>query len=178
MTHDDNSLVERARAGDRVAYQHLLERHYDMMFRVAYRYTGQRADAEDIAQEVCVGLVRKLHSFGGKSSFTTWLYRVVVNSCRDMQKHRKSVLRSEDGYIELDALGHAEQADTNRKVQWLYRAIGALEPTLKETALLVLTEELSHAEAGAILGCKESTVSWRMHEVRKLLKDAMGSYHE
>lgn len=178
MTQEDNILVERACAGDRTAYRQLLERHYDMMFRVAYRYTGHRQDAEDIAQDVSVGLIGRLRSFKGRSRFPTWLYRVVVNSCRDMQKHRRSVARSEDGFVELEAHGQAEQAEASRRIAWLYRAICGLETSLKETALLVLAEELSHAEVAVILGCKESTVSWRMHEVRKLLKAGMGADHE
>lgn len=178
MTQEDTILVRRAAGGDREAYRRLLEAHYGMMFRVAYRYTGHRQDAEDIAQDVCVRLVHKLGSFRGTSSFTTWLYRVVVNACRDMQKHRGVIKRSEDSFRELEALGQEEQRDGQRQVAWLYRAIYSLEPSLKETALLVLAEELSHAEAADILGCKESTVSWRMHALRKQLKEVMGSYHD
>lgn len=149
-----------------------------MMFRVAYRFTGHRQDAEDVAQDVCVGLASKLNGFKRNSRFTTWLYRVVVNACRDMHKHRSSVARSEDGYMEMESLGQADDADTKRKVSWVYHAINALEPSLKETALLVLAEELSHAEVAHILGCKESTISWRMHEVRAQLKQAIGGYHD
>ena len=57
-----------------------------------------------------------------------------------------------------------------RESDWLYRTLDRLSDDLRETTILVLAEELSHAEAGAILGIKESTVSWRMHEVRKKLK--------
>ncbi len=178
MKQDDNILVERACKGDRAAFQLLIERYYDMMFRVAYRYTGHRQDAEDVAQEICIGLAHKLGSFKGKSSFSTWLYRIIVNACRDMFKHRASVARSEEGFIELESLGIAEQNDSARKIAWLYRNIVHLEESLKETALLVLTEECSHAEAADILGCKESTVSWRMHEVRKHLKSAMDDYND
>ena len=70
----------------------------------------------------------------------------------------------------------AEAFEDNRKVAWLYRVIAELEETLRETALLVLAEALSHAEAAKILGCAESTVSWRMHEVRKLLKQRVDTY--
>jgi RNA polymerase sigma-70 factor, ECF subfamily len=172
------TMIELAKKGDALAFQQLLHQHYKMMYRVAYRFTGQAQDAEDIAQEVCVGLVHKLSSFNGKSSFSTWLYRVVVNACRDYQKKRSTHRKLESNYIDLEKSEQSDKNDSNKKIAWLYRTIATLEQSLKETALLVLTEELSHGEAGKILGCAESTISWRMHEIRKHLKSAIGSYHE
>lgn len=178
MTGNETAIIERAKKGDSAAFSQLLTQHYDMMHRVAYRFTGKAQDAEDIAQEVCVGLVHKLQSFNGRSSFSTWLYRVVVNSCRDFHKKNNSHRNLESNYLELEKNEQSDKNEANKKLAWLYRAIAELEQSLKETALLVLTEELSHAEAGKILGCAESTISWRMHEVRKHLKNAMGSYHD
>jgi RNA polymerase sigma-70 factor, ECF subfamily len=171
-------LIEQAKAGDRNAFQQLLEEHYTMIYRVAYHYTGQAQDAEDIAQDVCVSLVRTIHTFRAESSVSTWLYRIVVNACRDLHKKRSSHQRLQQGYTELQQHDAAIQDETARKRAWLYRSIAAMEPALKETALLVLTEELSHAEAGMVLGCAESTISWRMHEIRKQLKAALEAYHD
>jgi len=176
--YNELATIELAKKGDSVAFQQLLEKHYSMMYRVAYRFTGQAQDAEDIAQEVCVGLVGKLQGFNGKSSFSTWLYRVVVNTCRDFHKKVSTHRTLDKCYIELEKNELSDKHDSNKKIAWLYRNIANLEQSLKETALLVLAEELSHAEAGNILGCAESTISWRMSEVRKHLKNAMGSYHE
>ena len=69
----------------------------------------------------------------------------------------------------------ADWKDTANKVAWLHEAIGALDPTMKETVLLVVAEELSHREAAEILGVAEKTVSWRMHEARKHLKGMLES---
>lgn len=175
--NDELTMIELAKKGDSSAFQQLLMQHYDMMYRVAWRFTGQAQDAEDIAQEVCVGLTHKLQSFSGKSSFSTWLYRVVVNACRDYQRKRGNHRRLESNYIDIEKNEISDKNDSDKKLLWLYRTIATFEESLKETALLVLTEELSHAEAGKILGCAESTISWRMHEVRKHLKNAIGSYH-
>lgn len=176
MTQEEaEKLAMRARAGDRAAFERLLAGHYDMMFRVAYRFTGSREDAEDIAQEVCCALPAKLQSFRAESKFTTWVYRVIVNACRDMQKQRGNQGDLAKRYTEFDGLMRAESAEANAQVAWLYRQIAGLEPALKETALLVLAEDRSHAEAGKILGCAESTISWRMHEIRKLLKTEAGA---
>jgi len=175
MLDSNPDLIERVRKGDRRAFQMLLEGHYDMIHRVAYRFTGFMEDADDIAQDVCMTLADKIKSFRGESSFRTWLYRIVVNSCKDHIKKRATSRTNDVGYIELENSQRAASADTNKMVAWIYREIAQLGEPLKGTALLVLAEDLSHAEAGNVLGCAESTVSWRMHEVRKLLKAKKGA---
>lgn len=140
---------------------------------MAYSFTGHRDDAADIAQEVCMKLVDKLASFRGESSFITWLYRIILNTCRDTAKKDRTQRDLQHRYMEYDGLLQADHADSQHKVAALYHAIATLSVDLQETALLVLAEELSHAEAGAVLGCAESTVSWRMHELRRQLKPLM-----
>ncbi len=170
-------IITRAKRGDAQAFRALLEQHYNMIYRVSYRFTGHTQDAEDVTQEVCVALVDKLASFKGKSSFTTWLYRVVVNQCRDFQKNRGRSRSRDLAYSEFEKLSMADTREDQKRTAWLYRSIDALDSPLKETALLVVAEELTHAEAAKILDCKESTISWRMHEVREFLTQAMDSYH-
>lgn len=169
MDASDLDLVRLARNGDRTAFRQLLERHYDLMFRVAYRLLGSRAEAEDAAQEMAMALARKIGSFGGRSRFSTWLYQLALNHCRDHIRKRKTAGRMEAAFVEVDARRSADWADSDRRLQWLYQAIDRLAPDLRETALLVLAEDMNHAEAGEVLGVKESTVSWRMHEIRKRL---------
>ena len=82
----DETLVAGAIAGDRAAFAALVERHYDYVYRVAYRLAGNRADAEDIAQEVCVRLGRAIRGFKGAGRFTTWLYALTLNAVRDMAR--------------------------------------------------------------------------------------------
>lgn len=144
-----------------------------MIYRMAYRYTGNKSDAEDIAQDICLKLVHKLGSFKGNGRFSTWLYSLVMNRCRDSDKSRRSHRALEQNYTEIEKHEQENQKDSNRKIAWLYRHISQLEPALKETALLVLTEELSHGEAARILGCAESTISWRMLKIREYLKERL-----
>lgn len=177
MNEDLQQIITNAQRGDREAFRRLLQSQYGMIYRVAYRFTGNVADAEDVAQEVCMALVDRLGSYKGGSSFSTWLYRVVVNQCHDARKKKRADSARDTQYIELEAMETADAKEANRKASWLYRAIAMLKPPLPETALLVLGEELSHAEAGKILGCKESTVSWRMSEVRKQLTSMMEGSH-
>ncbi len=170
MMTDDDELAMQAGAGDAQAFRLLLERHYDRIYRVAYRFFGNRADAEDIAQDVCAALPKKLKSFAARARFTTWIYQVVVNACRDQLRSQTSRAALNKVYVEVSELVSAGERDREKQVEWLYVALDHLTPQLRETAILVLAEDLNHREAGEILGVKETTVSWRMHEMRKELK--------
>ena len=166
----DGTLARRAAAGDRDAFAALLERHYDRVYRVGARVLGDADAAADLAQDVCVGLPAKLSSYRGGSLFTTWLYRVVVNSARDALRRSAARQRHERMYADVEALVRAGNAARECEASWLREAMGRLPDELRATVVLVLEEGLRHAEAGEVLGVSESTVSWRMHEVRKRLR--------
>lgn len=165
----DGDLIAAAVAGDRAAFAALLERHYDRVHRLAWQLTGSRADADDIAQDVCCTLVEKIGSFRGEAKFTTWLCGIVFNACRDLRRRRRSF----GGFAErLSVLVGLTQGPDGRDLHdamWLKSAIARLAPAYREVVVLVVGEQLNHAEAAAILGIAESTVSWRMHEVRRKL---------
>ncbi|MEP2761371.1 MAG: RNA polymerase sigma factor [Hyphomicrobiales bacterium] len=170
MKIDDNQLAAQAAKGDAAAFQLLLERHYDSVYRIAFRFSGQREDAEDLAQDVCTSLAQKIRSFRGDSKFSTWLYRVVMNAARDAHRKRATAVKAAKAYGEVSELERGEQVAADKDAAWLYEALEEVGTDLKETAVLVLAEGFNHAEAADVLDIKESTVSWRMHELRKHLK--------
>ncbi len=170
VEHEDATLVGRACGGDRAAFTTLVERHYERIYRVGARVLGDAAEAEDLAQDVCIGLAAKLPSYRGESLFTTWLYRVVVNAARDAGRRGEARRRKEREFAEVDALVRAGNAARDSEVAWLRQMLSGLSDDLKMTAVLVLQEGLRHAEAGEVLGVSEATVSWRMHELRKRLR--------
>ena len=166
----DEILARRAVAGDRNAFSDLLERHYGLIYRVAARMLGDGVEAEDLAQDVCVGLVTRLASYGGQSRFTTWLYRVVVNAARDAMRRDATRRRHEQEFAEQDGLGDRQIGIGGEDSVWLQQVLGQLSDELRTTVILVLAEGLRHGEAGKILGVSEATVSWRLHQVRKQLR--------
>lgn len=170
MNTSDSELAGQAASGDMAAFQVLLERHYDSIFRIALRFTGVREDAEDVAQTVCTSLAVKLRSFKGEARFTTWLYRIVVNASQDFHRRQSATTRLHQAYGEVSDLVRGAEADAARELAWLYDALQQVGQDLRETAVLVLAEGLTHSEAADVLNIKESTVSWRMHELRKELK--------
>jgi len=166
----DKSLVARAVAGERAAFAALIERHYDFIFRVACKWLGRRQDAEDIAQEVCVKLASVLKSFDGRSAFTSWLYRITLNAVRDSQRAGKRRDRKHDGLAEVHPEDEPPQQEEATTARELWAAVQALSPQQQQAVMLVYAEDMSHAEASAIMGCKEATVSWHVHEAKKTLR--------
>jgi RNA polymerase sigma-70 factor, ECF subfamily len=85
----DSEIVEQIRQGDNGAYQHLVERHSRVLFRLAYRITGNSTDAEDVVQETFLRAYRKLDSFDARASFATWVQRIAANYSLDLLRSRK-----------------------------------------------------------------------------------------
>ena len=165
----DGALIECAMAGDRDAFGELLKRHYNRIHGLAWQLTGSRADADDIAQDVCCALVEKIGSFRGDSKFTTWLCGIVVNACRDLRRRRRSLGGLTDRLAVLAGLARAPDGRDLYDAIWIESAIARLKPAYRDAAVLVAGQQLTHGEAAEILGVAESTISWRMHEVRRLL---------
>jgi RNA polymerase sigma-70 factor (ECF subfamily) len=165
----DLDLARRAAAGDRAAFEALLRRHYDRIHRVAWRLTGSANDAEDIAQDVCCALVEKIGSFKGEARFTTWLFGIVVNACRDHHRRGRTLSRFRAGLAVLANLAAAPDGRDLYRRAWMASELARLDAPMRETIALVVGEDMTHGEAADALGIAESTVSWRMHEARRRL---------
>lgn len=165
----DADLLPAAMAGDRRAFEALLRRHYDRIHGLAWRLSGSRADADDIAQDVCCALVEKLGQFQGRSKFSTWLCGVVVNACRDQRRRRNSLRGLTQRFAVVAGLTRAPDGRDLHDVMWVKSALARLKPAYRETVALVIGEQLTHAEAAEALDVAEATIAWRMHEVRRLL---------
>jgi RNA polymerase sigma-70 factor (ECF subfamily) len=169
MIVTDEALAEAAANGDSEAFTSLVARHYDRVFRLCFRLTGARAEAEDLTQDICAALPAKIAAFRGDARFTTWLYRVVVNASNDRRRRAATRARAADGWGEVETARRAEAAEAAEALDWLTTAMRALPDELRDTVALVL-DEVTHAEAADVLGVSEGTISWRMSEVKKRLR--------
>lgn len=165
----DCSLASAAADGDRGAFETLLRRHYDRIHGIAWQMTGSRADADDIAQDVCCTLAERIGSFRGEAKFTTWVCSIVVNAVRDHRRRRRSFLGLTERFGVFSSLGRAPDGRDLHDAMWVKSAVSRLKPAYRDTVVLVVGQGLNHAEAAAILGVAEATISWRMHEVRRLI---------
>lgn len=170
MDVTDEDLARAAARGDRAAFGVLLKRHYDRLFRLAFRLTGARADAEDLTQNICAALPAKLAGFRNQARFSTWLYRVAVNAAHDRRRRAGARARAADGWGDWEIARRAEADDARDQADWLAGAMAALSDDLRDTLALVLDGSMTQAEIGAVLGVSEGTVAWRMSEVKKRLR--------
>jgi RNA polymerase sigma-70 factor, ECF subfamily len=163
---EEANWIGNIREGDLDAFEALVQRYQQMIHALAYRMTGSLSDAEDLAQETFLQAYRQLHTYRGDAKFSSWLYRIALNRCLNWRKrrHRREQLHHE--WAEQPAPGGVNE-DVRARVQAALMRLPA-----KQRAAIVLTvyDEMNHAAAARVLGCSETTVSWRVHMARKKLK--------
>lgn len=183
MAPDDDELMSRLQAGEERALDALMDRWQMPLRRFLYRYLHNEADACDLAEETFVRIYRNREKFRPGAKFSTWMFSIALNLCRDHARRRRTrpvvmldeqalaevsdrSIESESGAPDSDLL-RAETAAAVRS------AIEALPEPLKAAVLLCEYEDLSHAEAAAIAGCSTKAVETRLYRARHLLRDAL-----
>lgn len=164
---EETELIKLAQHGDAKAFEQLIDNRYDTIYRFAYKWCGNAMDAQDIAQQACVKLARNLKQFRFESAFSSWLYRLVINCAKDWQKTHNRYQTQTDHLPE-----QASSSSTHESaiyLQQILEKVSRLGEGFRETLLLVMAEGFTHKEVAHILGTREGTVSWRMHEIRKSL---------
>jgi RNA polymerase sigma-70 factor, ECF subfamily len=173
------SLLARARAGDVAAFELLAGAHADRLFAVLLRLLGDRAEAEDVAQEVMLRAWRGIGRFRGGSSFFTWLYRIAVNEAsRSLgRRSRRPATGSADAAVSLPAPAEqqpeqqAERAELRRAVS---AALAGLTPAQRTAVVLRDIEGLPTSAAAEIAGVSQAAFKSRLHEARLKLRAAIG----
>ena len=171
MDVSDENLALAAASGDKAAFGALLGRHYDRLFAFSFRLTGHRAEAEDLTQDIAMALPRKLNGFRGDARFVTWLYRVAVHAAHDRRRRAMTHTKAAQGWGDWEIARQAEIEEAEAGHDWLRTAMKALPVDLRDTLALTMGEDMTHAEAASVLGVSEGTISWRLSDVRKRLKE-------
>lgn len=173
----DHDLIKRCQNGDKAAFEALLGTHYDTIYRVAYRWCGDQHNAQDITQQACLKLARSITQFQFKSSFSSWLYRLVINCAKDFYKSPTQHNTREEMYSDSNEPTSNSDDRTEQRfyAQQILEHINTLQEDLRDTLILVYGRGLSHGQAALELNIKENTVSWRVHEARKRLKQTFST---
>lgn len=176
----DDGLVRRVREGERDAYRLLVDRYAPMVFGLVRRYCDDPAESEDLAQEVFIRAYEALEGFRGEASFSSWLYRIALNRCRDYAKSPKRDRESIEALEEStgrrpeslsadvptpeDELERMERA---RRLRW---ALGELSPDYAVPFLLKYEQELSYKEMARMLDATAGALKVRVHRARTQLR--------
>lgn len=187
----EQRLIERLVARDERAFNELVRAYERRVLALVLRMLGNRAEAEDLAQEVFVQVFKAIGTFRGESKLSTWIYRIAINLCKNRSKYLR--VRHADEQDELEAVaervpmgevkranvGQVERPDeamAGRQVERIVQeAIQKLEPSFRECLVLRDVEELSYEEIGEITGLPAGTVKSRIHRARTQLKELVES---
>jgi RNA polymerase sigma-70 factor (ECF subfamily) len=174
---EDSRLAEACRAGSIGAYEQLYENQSARMKSIAMNLLGNAHDAEDAVQETFMKIHRGIHYFKGQSAFSTWVYRILVNSCHDLRRSR--VRRQETP--EQDLVAEDQTFEVSGPVRdhplrmALEKCVKQLTPHLRSVFLLYEVEGFKHSEIGAILGISEMASKNALYQAKRRLRDMLSA---
>lgn len=183
MADVDPALLRRLRARDERAFRELVDAHGRAVIHLCYRMLGNRAEAEDLAQEVFIAVFKTIEGFREESKFTTWLYRIAVNHAKNRIKYlARRHDRKQDELDEMApgtndaALGPARATRPERALEGaqldaqLQAALATLDEEHRVLVVLRDVEELSIEEIAEITGLPDGTIKSRLHRARAALR--------
>ena len=168
---DDREAVEACQRGEREAFDRLVERYQRDVYRLCYRYVNNHEDANDMAQEVFLKAYRAIGRFRGDSSFSTWLYRIAVNTCLNFRAARRAPVQELPEALPDRTIGAAERLESDEVSARVRAAVSRLPEKQRAAVILKIYHELTHEEVAGILGSTVGTVKANLfHALGKLRK--------
>ena len=173
MADADEDLVLQSQNGSPMAFESLIRNHQRMVHSLTFRMTGSAADAEDLAQETFIRAHEQINSFNGSAKFSTWLCSIAVHACLNWRRNEARRFQAHANCAEEIIGRQAEtgnQPAKNEMIRRTQEALMKLPPKQRAAIVLTIYDGLNHAEAAKVLGCSETTVSWRVFAARRRLK--------
>ena len=178
----DTEIIKQVLDGNQQAYAGLVNRYQNYVFTLTLRFTKNREDAEEVAQDIFVKEYRSLSDFRGAAKFSTWLYTIVNTTCITfLRKKRLQTHSLDDEKVfevadSVDSSLRANQVEQKSKLNMVNNAIAMLSPDDAEIITLFYKAEQSLEEIGEILGLDPKTAKVRLHRARQRLKEKMETY--
>ena len=183
----ETELLTRCAKGDTGAFGKLVSHYENAIFNLVYRMVGNRHDAENVTQEVFIKAFRNIRTFGGRSSFATWLYSIAAN--QSISERRRRSAKSRKGSVQMSALdgnddgavydppgdgptpdAKLQASETHRQIE---QAIAELDEDFRTVVVLRDIEELDYNTISDVLGCSRGTVKSRLHRARLELRQKL-----
>lgn len=172
----DEMLIKQCLSGSKVAYATLVQRYQRPIYNLAYRMSGEKEAAKDIAQESFVAAYSSLKTFKGKARFSTWLYQITLNKCRDYLKSKRS---NDLCVIDPDLPLVSEGADPEYRLKAkeqdkaIQQALRMMPPKYRELLILKHIEELDYKEMAELLGLSLTNLKVRTYRAREMFKEIL-----
>ena len=190
MKQDEQSLVEALHRGDRYACDDLVQRFTPRIYTVALRVTGQPDEAEEVLQETFINACRGVENFQGRSSLSTWLYRIATNNGLMRLRRRQVPSASLEAFsLDPEAEFRPRQLEdwewnpetvtlTDELRQVMDEAVASLPDSLRTAFILRDLEGLSTKEAAEVLGVSPGSLKVRLHRARLMLREYLANYFD
>lgn len=181
----EDTLIERARAGDRTALEELVTRYAGRLYRFGMKMCGHPEDARDVVQDTLLSVAKSIRRFRGEAAFSSWLYKIAHSYCAKRRRRGKRAPHTEtsldDAAFFGDEVLRAESTPDEEVVQrelWvaLDHAIAALPLPFREVFILRDLEGLSAEQTAQILGLRVATVKTRLHRARLAVRRALSPF--
>ncbi len=174
-TSDEETIIKRCLDGDGEQYAFLVDRHKEMAYNIAYRMVGDGDSAKDLAQESFISAYAALREFRQGSKFSTWLYRIVVNKCKDHLRGGRQTVPVDEMSESLPAGERTpeETASARETGDAVQTALNVLPIEYRDVIVLKHLEELDYQEIAEILGDSVNTLKVRAHRGREMLKQLL-----
>ncbi len=176
---NDNEIINRVLSGEQEAYGLLVDRYRNYVFTIALRFTKNREDAEEVAQDIFVKAFRALADFRGASKFSTWLYTIVNTTCITFLRKKRLEVHSLDNERVFEAAENqdsgmnANQVEQKSRIAMVTKAIGLLNADDSAIITLFYKAEQSLDEIARALNIEPNTAKVRLHRARTRLKEVM-----
>lgn len=180
---EEGVLWERARSGDVDAFERLMESHFGRLFQLALRMVGNREDAEEVVQGTFDRAYRSRKRFRGGSSFTTWITRITINLCIDLERsrgnrpaHESLSDRSTTGVDpQAPAPTPSRQAEQRELLRQVAFELQELQPRLRSALILRVFEQMPYHKVAEVLGTSVRSARMYVYEARQTLMLRLGA---
>ena len=185
MPNSEQMLIEKSKNGDVASFEQLIHQYQVYVYNIAYRTLGHEEDAKDAAQDALIKVFKNISQYSGDAQFSTWLYRIVVNTCKDYLRKRSSLKEttmeqtSADGETSLyelpasDMLHPEKQLERKEIQEKIHTALDQLPEANKTVVILRDIHGLSYEDISQIEDCSVGTVKSRINRGRKYLRELL-----
>ncbi len=179
MLQREHILINQAKKGDVDCFEQLIKEYQQFAYNIALKMLNNAEDAKDATQESLVKVYKNISSYKEQSKFSTWLYRIVVNTCKDYIRKKKDVLLSEDNDwildipqtdLDADPVSSYERSEIKKHIS---QALNEVPEPFKSTFILCDVRGLSYNEIADIQQVALGTVRSRVHRARAYMREIL-----
>ena len=175
---DETELILKFKQGDKFAFRQLVEKYQDSVINTCYRFLRNKEEAEEVAQEVFLKVYLSFNTYQPKTKFSTWLFKIVMNSCLNKLRDKKKFSLSRlDEDLHASSENQPDKSLEQEELRMLVRnAVDSLPENQRTVILLNQYENFSYQDMAKILDCSVSAIESRLFRAKESLRTKLSQY--